>query len=347
MEPEPPIKQSCKVSDVTTEGLIPVMENNPYGLCAIYNEGMTFFGGLDAYRSGGGSKDEGLFNEFYDGGHVEVTRKSGDVSASHSHCSICAGIQPKTFNSTLRKNPQFLYSGFFSRFLLCMPPDIPRYIHEEFVPEDVENAYHRMINVLFSWRKKVNSTPDVPCCLSLTPEARAIYDEYHDEIASERASLPSGVMKATLSKLIGYAMRIALTLHVADFASSCRDGQIPQRIPKIGVETIKAAITLTKWYRREAQRVLQMACPGEIIVGDKEVAAILSHIQKHGQTTARKIAQNIKAFDGAGGSEKTSLKLEEMASSGLLIHDDQPLTKRVYFLHNATFPIFSTRPTTL
>lgn len=162
-----------------------------------------------------------------------------------------------------------------------------------------------------------------------------MYDEYHDEIADERASLPSGAMKATLSKLSGYVMRIALTLHIADFASSCPDGEVPKGIPRIDEETMKSAIILTKWYRREAQRILQMVCPDEVVAGDGEVAAILGHLKKHGKTTARKVAQNLKAFSGAGGTEQASKKLEEMVTSGLLIHDDQMPPKRVYFLHNA------------
>ena len=95
IKPEEPKRQFCYVSDTTTEMLIPILADNPYGVCSVYDEAMTFFGSLDAYRSGGGGKDEGIYNEVYDGGYVQVTRKTGDqfVAAERSHCSIGGGIQ--------------------------------------------------------------------------------------------------------------------------------------------------------------------------------------------------------------------------------------------------------------
>ena len=220
-----------------------------------------------------------------------------------------------------------------------MPPDTPKHINDDFIPEDVENAYSRMINSLFSWRKKAKATPTTPCRLPLTPAAKALFNEYHDELEDERATLPSGIMKATLSKLKGCIMRVALMLHVVHIASNYPDGKVPQGIPPIGEVAMRAAIILTKWYRREDQRILQMVCPNEVLVGDKEVAKILEHIQRRDNrtTTARFVAQNIRAFDGVGGSGQASKKLEEMVTNGLLIHDDQPLKKRVYSLSNAAY----------
>lgn len=346
VKPEPPKRQFCYVSDTTTEMLIPILADNPYGGCSCYNEATTFFGSLDAYRSGGGGKDEGIYNDIYDGGYVQVTRKTGNqfIAAEHSHCSFMGGIQPESLKTILTKNPQFFYSGFLARFLLCMPPDTPKHLNKEPVPEDVENAYNGMINTLFSWRKKAKATPAAPCCLPLTPEAMVLFEEYHDELADERASLPSGTMKANLSKLSGYVMRIALTLHIADFASTCSDGKVPKRIPRIDEKAMQAAITLTQWYRREAQRILLMVRPNEVVTGDKEVAAILGHLKKHGKTDARKVAQNIKAFGGAGGTDKATEKLEGMVKTGLLIADDQSPTKRVYSLPSTAYAKIAPAP---
>ena len=144
IKPEPPKRQFCYVSDTTTEMLIPILADNPYGVCSVYDEGMTFLGGLDAYRSGGCGKDEGIYNTVYDGGYVQVTRKTGNqfIAAERSHCSICLGIQPETLKLILKKNPQFFFSGFLSRFLMCLPPDTPNHINDDSIPEDVENAYN-------------------------------------------------------------------------------------------------------------------------------------------------------------------------------------------------------------
>ena len=325
VKPEPPKRKVCIVSDTTTEALIPFWADNPFGLCSIHNEGMTFFGGLDSYRSGS-NKDEGIYNDAFDGGYVQVTRKTNNqyTAADHSHCSFCVGIQPECLKLIVKRNPQFLFSGFLARFLPCMPPDIPRHLRNKPVPECIKSAYDRMINTLFDWRTKMSTTPDDPYIVKLTPEAEDLFYEYHKTLSNDRSALPSGPMKAALAKLIGYAPRIALTLHIAHFASKCTDGKFPTSIPAVTEDTMRVAIVLTEWYKHETQRILQFVRPGEIIAGDQEIAAILKHIHKRGgKTTARRVAQNLTVFKVSGGTDQATKKLEEMVQKGLLIAEER------------------------
>ena len=176
-----------------------------------------------------------------------------------------------------------------------------------------------MIDSLFFWRGKLRGSPGSPYLVKLTPEAKRLFANYHDDLIDDRCSLPSGAMKASLSKLSGYVPRIALTLHVARVASTCPVEQCPPGVPDIDAETMKAAITLTEWFRRETQRVLQVMQPGEVVEGDKEIGAILNHLTNgdRNETEARTVAQNLRPFREAGmaGAEK---KLDEMVAKGLL-----------------------------
>jgi len=327
-KPDPPIKQYCLISDITTEALIPILADNPFGLCGSYNEAAVLLGGMDAYRSGG-NKDEGVFNSIFDGGFVQVNRKTGnqDTMAEHSHFSINGGIQPKSFRLILKQNPQFFFSGFFARFLLSMPPDTPRYIREISVPKDIKAAYVQMIETLFFWRGKLERVSDDslpvnprnPFLVKLTPEAKELFFSYQHSTEDDRCSLPSGAMKASLSKLSGYVPRVALALHIANFAANCPSGSIPTSFPDLEEETMEAAITLVKWFRREIQRVLQKAHPTEVLDGDTEITAIMKHLEKRKDTTARKVAQNLAAFGGKGATDKAERKLDEMVLKGLLV----------------------------
>ena len=79
------------------------------------------------------------------------------------------------------------------------------------------------------------------------------------------------------------------------------------------------AITLAKWFQREGQRILQRIQPSASVVIDREVTAIMKHVQNQGgQTTARLVSQYISAFSGRGGSERATYKLEQMCRNGLL-----------------------------
>lgn len=276
------------VSDITTEALIPILADNPFGLCASYNEAAVFLGGMDAYRSGG-NKDEGIYNDIFDGGYVQVNRKTGnqDTMAEHTHCSINGGIQPNSLKAILRKNLQFLFSGFLARFLLCMAPDLPRHFSMLSVPQEIIAAYEKLIETLFFWREKLKEvTPCNPYLVKLTHEAEELFADYYNTLADDRSSLPSGAMKASLSKLSGYVPRIALTLHVAHYASKCPTGKCPRSIPDVDATTMRSAITLVEWFRHETQRVLQIMQPSEVIEGDKEMVAILKHLADRDETTA-------------------------------------------------------------
>jgi hypothetical protein len=320
-KPEPPKHRFCHISDCTTAALIPILSDNPHGVCASYNEASTWLG---SFSSNG--KDEALYCDVFDGSTVQVNRKTGTryIEASHTNTSITGGIQPNSLYGILQKNPQFYYSGFLARFLLAMPPDTPRYFSDDAIPDDVSSAYHRLIETLFAWRTDTGATPDEPYPVTLTPVAKEMFADFHNTLADDRNSLVAGVMKSILSKMSGYALRIALILHITEIAGSSTDDNFPDSIPAITAETMDKAITLVKWYRHEGQRILQRVQPSASVTVDREVTAIVKHIHNQGgQTTVRLVSQYISAFSGRGGSEKASAKLEQMSRNGLLTAHDR------------------------
>jgi hypothetical protein len=319
-KPEIPKHRFCHISDCTTAALIPILSENPHGVCASYNEASTWLGSLSS-----NGKGEGIYNDIYDGGTIQINRKTGTryIEASHTNTNITGGVQPNSLYGILQKNPQFYYSGFLARFLMAMSPDTPRYFSDDPIHDDIASAYHRLIDTLFTWRSDTGATPDEPYRVTLTPEAREMFASFHNGLADDRNSLVPGVMKSILSKISGYALRIALVLHIAEIASNSADDSFPDSIPAISEATMRKAITLVEWYRREGQRILQRVQPNASVNVDREVTAILKHVQNQGgQTTARLVSQYISAFSGRGGSERAFTKLEQMCRNGLLTAHD-------------------------
>ena len=337
-KPEAPKHRFCHISDCTTSALIPILSENPCGVLASYNEASTWLGSFSH-----NGKDEALYCDVFDGGTVQVNRKTGTryIEAAHTNTSITGGVQPDSLYGILQRNPQFYYTGFLARFLMAMPPDTPRYFDDNPIPEEVAEAYYRLIDTLFTWRSDTGVTPDEPYRVQLTPEAKEMFADFHNSLADDRNSLVAGVMKSILSKMSGYALRIALVLHIAEIAGNSTDDNFPDDIPAITAETMGKAITLVKWYRREGQRILQRVQPSASVTVDREVTAILKHVQNQGgQTTARLVSQYIAAFSGRGGSERAAFKLEQMCRNGLLTADDRKASNgrpvRVYSTITAT-----------
>jgi competence protein ComGC len=175
----------------------------------------------------------------------------------------------------------------------------------------------------------------------LTPEAKEMFADFHNGLADDRNSLVAGIMKSILSKMSGYALRIALVLHIAEIASNSADDNFPDSIPAITADTMGKAITLVEWFKREGQRIIGRVQPNASVTVDREVTAILKHIDNQGgETTARLVSQYVNAFSGRGGSERASLKLESMCRNGLLTANDTRATNgrriRVYSPATAT-----------
>lgn len=336
-KPVLPKHRFCHISDCTTAALIPILADNPLGVCASYNEASTWLG---SFSSNG--KDEGLYCDVFDGSTVQVNRKTGTryIEASHTNTSITGGIQPNSLYGILQNNPQFYYTGFLARFLMAMPPDTPRYFSDDPIPETVAGAYYRLIETLFSWQSDKSISPDEPYQITLTSEAKEMFATFHNSLADDRNSLVAGVMKSILSKMSGYVLRIALVLHITEVAENCTDEGIPEHISAISEETMRNAITLVEWYRHEGERILHRVQPSASITVDREVTAIMKHIQNQGgETTTRLVSQYVSAFSGRGGSERAASKLEQMCRNGLLTANDQKASNgravKVYALPTA------------
>ena len=316
-KPELPRHRFCHISDCTTAALIQLLSENHYGVCASYNELSTWISNF-SYNG----RDEAIFCGVYDGSPVQVNRKTKPryIEARHTNTSITGGIQPESLNRILQRNPQFYYTGFLARFLMAMPPDTPRYYSDYTVPNTTVNEYHKLIKTLLSWQTDVIATPDDPFQVTLSVAARALFTEYHDSLTDDRSSLADGVMKTILPKMVGNALRVALTFHMVETASNAKQLSNTQ---EISVRTMKNAIALVEWYRREGQRILQQYRPFETTKGDREVASILNHIKNQGgQTTARLVSQYISAFSGRGGAERATAKLTQMCQDNILVSEN-------------------------
>ena len=87
--------------------------------------------------------------------------------------------------------------------------------------------------------------------LDLTPEAHKLWVAFYDEHADEQFRL-GGALASAWSKLEAYAARFALITHLV----RCQDYGIYQPDHgKIDEVSIRAGITLARWFGNEARRV--------------------------------------------------------------------------------------------
>jgi len=285
IRPTEPVMQRYYASDCTTEALVPVLDQNPYGLCLIRDEIAAFFNGLDAYRSGK-CVDRQKYIEMHNGLSVSVDRKKdGYAVADTPSLSIIGGIQTDIIRQTIKSEPDFLTTGFGARFLMAYPPAEPILWNSNEPDVDAVSSYAALIDRILSYRLKFR--PDEPGIITLTPEAKELIFDFQNRHASESLNVSDGGVRTVMNKAGMHAARLCLNLHIIEHAEKDMDPLTP-----VSPETMQRALSLTEWFLNEAYRIYAMLRQKEQV--DSEADIIYAKIKQHGgESTVRKLKDSI------------------------------------------------------
>jgi hypothetical protein len=309
-KPTEPTMQRYSVSDATTEALLPVLADNPYGVCLIRDELAAFLGSMNAYKKA--KTDRQIYIEFHGGHFVQSDRKTGmrHLAVKTPSLSIVGGIQSEVIRESVHSEPEFLTTGFGARFLMVYPPAKPIRWNHNVVDSAVLSSYDRLIETLVQHRKKY--THGNPGIVNMTPEAIALIFEFQNRHADEVVGIADGNIRYVKNKAGMHCARLALNLHVIHCAENSIDILSP-----ITADTMQQAITLTEWFLNEAHRIYAMFA-GKDEVMDREAKAILSKISELGGEAQNRDLRNIANYSKKGGGDRLEQKLHGMVEAGLL-----------------------------
>ena len=294
VKPKEPVMANYSVSDATTEALLPILADNPYGVCLVRDELAAFFNGMDAYRNG--SVDRQVYIEIHGGRFVQAHRKTGTryLAAKTPSLSIIGGIQSDVIRQTVRIEPEFLTTGFGARFLMVYPPAEPIRWNHNVADSSAIESYEGLIENLLRYRETYQSAE--PGIVPLTPEATKLIFSFQNRHADESLDIADGNIRSVENKAGMHCARLALVLHVVGCIESGIDPVSP-----VPAETMGQAIALTEWFLNEAHRIYAMfrsdgEGDGELTADQREVMKVL---RKHEPATIREL-------------KKASRKLQKM-----------------------------------
>lgn len=250
--PNPPPIRAQVVADVTIQALHERLSRNPRGLIVSADELKTFFDGHTRYAGNGGD-DSAAWLQLYDGGDVNVTRKTGDVReivVSGCLVSVCGTIQWSTLRDVFTRKARG--SGMAARVLLVAPPSRLRRAPSGEVSEATEREVLKVFRALDALEAvSLQDGGTEPREIRFSPEAYAAFDDYINEHGEEQAGEQED-MRAVYAKTEGVASRFALILHLSKLAAGELSGE-EQGV--LNLDTIRAGIELARWHTNEARRV--------------------------------------------------------------------------------------------
>ena len=248
-EPHAPEPSRILIGDTTLEALAPILRANPRGVLLARDEIGGWVRGFDAYKGGRGG-DAATWLGCWQGDPLLVDRKTGERRTLHvprACVSVCGTTQPGTFARVL--TGEHMASGLTARLLLAAPEPRAARWTDESTPQPVRGAYERTLRALLSLSPTMDASGETePLVLPLTPEARAAFAGWFDT-GAERMDGAGDELNAALSKLRGYALRLALLHHLAHEAEHGGGAEA------VGVESLRAGCVLADWFAAEAERV--------------------------------------------------------------------------------------------
>ena len=171
---------------------------------------------------------------------ISVDRKSSpSLAISDPAVPVTGTIQPGTLRDRLAEI--HFDSGFAARLLLVMPPAEPKRWTEADVTREVRDGYRRLLDRMYAIEQGT--------VVRLSNEALELFAAFANSNAAETHALPESPRRAVSSKTEMHAARLALILHSGRVCAgeTGRD--------EVEFETMRRAIYLARWFRREAYRV--------------------------------------------------------------------------------------------
>jgi hypothetical protein len=318
--PIAPISVRVVCSDTTIEKLVEILGDNPRGTLVARDELAGWLTSFQRYKGRSGGTDLPNWLEMHRAGSVIVDRKSTDrktLFVARAAVSIIGGIPPGVLARALTAD--FLDAGLAARFLMAMPPKLPKEWSEIEVAPEVEQGYEgaldRLLVLGFGRDQRGEHAPHV---LSLSPEAKAIWIAFYNEWAQEQAGV-EGEFASVYSKLEAYTARLSLLHHVV----SCVGLDVDDR-REVGARSIQAGISLCRWFAAESRRIYATLGESE---EEHNIRRLLEFVQARGGCiTVRELQRsNARKYPGADQAEAA---LNSLASAGCGDWLDRPTTER-------------------
>lgn len=299
--PEAPTAERCWTDDATTEALVVLLQQNPRGLLMVRDELAGWLLSFDRYAGGKGG-DAAKWLEMFGGRPLVVDRKgAGTIAVPCAWVAITGGIQPDTLRRSLGKEHRD--SGLAARLLLAWPPRKAKKWTESDVPAAITDAIAALFDRLFALKPDAGEDGDArPQIVMLDERARSAFVRFFTEHNQEQVEL-HGDDAAAWSKLEGYAARLALLFHLVRHAADDPSAADPHRVD---LQSMEAAIRVTRWFAREALRVNAMLSESEAERTSRRLAEWIG--RKGGTVTVRDLTRGPREFRNKPESAEAALQ---------------------------------------
>jgi len=309
--PRKPTAWRIVCANTTIEALAPRLVENPRGLLMARDELAGWVNGFDQYKGGKGG-DAAQWLELHRAGDIINDRKTGDqqqIYIPRAAVSVTGGIQPGILRRVLGR--EHFENGLAARLLLAMPPRIVKVWRDDDISVRALTAVAEIYDRLLALDFGLDDDGDrIPVDLPFTEGARKLWIEFYNAHAREQVHL-SGDLAAAWSKLEGYAARLALIIHLVRWQGHDTTLTTSEAIDE---RSIEAAVTLTRWFAREAERVYAALEDGSIDTSEPDDLEVVR--RKGGRVAVRGFMHASRKYRDSAADARRALDALVAAGHG-------------------------------
>jgi putative DNA primase/helicase len=258
-EPKAPRVPRLKYGDTTPEELAFNLATRWPAGGVVSSEAGTVFGGHGMGKDSA-MRNMAMLNQLWDGATLPVDRRSSEsFTVRGARLTMSLQVQEPTLRAFFESTKGLARgTGFLARFLVSWPASTmgTRSFTEAPANWPALAAFNSRLTAILERPAPIDDDGALsPSMLTLTPEAKAAWVQFHDTIEAELS--PSGELqevKDVASKTADNAVRLAALFHI--FTGS---------IGPIGIDAMESGARIAAWHLTEARRFLaELAMPAEL-----------------------------------------------------------------------------------
>lgn len=269
IKPVEPKFNQIFVNDTTMEALAVVLEHNPSGVMALFDELIGFIESMDMYRGGNGGDLAKWLSIFMRKG-ITINRSGWKQPKfiDNPFVSILGNLTPDNLHRIITK----VHNGFPDRFLFVFPEKVLPYYNPNVVEPKLIEGYERVIDSLADLHKDFKS----PLQVNFSEDAKALWIVFHDYLVNMTLKPNfSKRLEGVFSKFRGIFARIVLILHLTKYV--CHETENKELVEKI---TVEQAFALVHYFIKQAERVYDIVDQNDM---DIKIKMVQDFIHKRGE----------------------------------------------------------------
>lgn len=307
-KPEPPRIPRLIYADATPEALACSLAKQwPSGGVVSAEAGIVF--GSHGMGKDSVMRNLSTLNQLWDGTSLKIDRKTSESFAVRgARLTVALQVQTETLSSFFEKSGALARgTGFLARFLVSWPESTQGCRLFTEAPDSWPRlaAFNRQLTRILNIPAPINEDGALaPQMLTLTPEAKAAWIEFHDGIEMQLSS--GGVLfdvRDVASKIADNATRLAALFHVFE------DG-----VGAISLDAFERASSIVAWHLNESRRFFgEIALPAELADAVRLNDWLIQYCRReHTHCVAKRFAQQYGTIRDATRLDAAITELEAL-----------------------------------